>query len=233
MSDGSQAGPGDVLIINPAQSAAPFPQTQYAHTFGAIGALTGERVIVQDASAAATGLTQSGSGCTTPSEADNQLATTGSGALNAGETLVLDGERMLVTQIVSGVATVVRAWDGTVLATHSGATVNALRTYTVLRGQLGTTAATALINTPVARHRPPPLIRDLAIAIAADQVIQETAGYARTSGGPDVAATNAGVAAARPVGHGQDHVRPSGPAAGGLNGVHDRCCPRPPVGRRG
>ena len=191
--DGSQAGPGDVLILNPGQNAAPFPQTQYAHTFGATGALTGERVIVQDVAAATTGLTQSGSGCTTPSESDNQLATTGAGTLNVGETLILDAERMLVTQIVSGVATVVRAWDGTILTTHSGATVNALRAWTVLRGQLGTTAATCTQGEPISRHRPPQLIRDLAIALACDQVSQETSGYARTTGGPDVAAVNLGL----------------------------------------
>jgi hypothetical protein len=186
VSDGSQAGPGDVLIINPGTSAAPYTQAQYAHTFGAIGALTGERVIITDVAATTTGLTQS-SGCTTAVESDNQLTSTGAGTLNTGETLVLDGERMLVTQIVAGVATVTRAWDGTVLATHSGATVNALRQYTVLRGQLGTPAATYAGTENVSRHRPPQLIRDLSIAEAVNQVSQETAGYGRTVGGPDAA----------------------------------------------
>jgi hypothetical protein len=190
--DGSQAGPGDVLILNPGQSAAPFPQAQYAHTFGATGALTGERVIVQDVAAAATGLTQTGTGLSTPAENDNQLATTGSGALNPGEVIVLDGERMLVTQVTAGIATVIRAWDSTVAAAHSGATVYALRAWTVLRGQLGTTAATFTLGQTVAKHRVPQLVKDLSIALATVQVMEETAGYARTIGGPDVAATNAG-----------------------------------------
>jgi len=196
VSDGSQAGPGDVVILNPGTGAVPFPQAQYAHTFGAIAPLTGERVIVQDSSAASTGLTQSGAGVTTASEADNQLSTTGAGTLNTGEVLVLDAERMLITQIVSGVATVQRAWDGTVLATHSGATINALRTWTVLRGQLGTTASTYTTGQAIARHRPPQLIRDLNIAEAVNQVLQETTGYARTVGGPDMAALAPGVALA-------------------------------------
>jgi len=196
LTDGSQAGPGDVLIISPGQSAAPFPATADQASFGATGALTGERVIVQDVAAAATGLTQSGAGCTTASEGDNQLSTTGAGALVPGEVILLDAERMLVTQVVSGVATVNRPWDGTVLATHSGATVNALRAYTVLRGQLGTTAATYSSATAVSRHRPPATIRDLNIAEAINQVLQETAGYARTVGGPDVAAPAPGIALA-------------------------------------
>jgi len=197
VSDGSQAGPGDVVILNPGQSAAPFPTTPDSLSLGGTGALTGERVIVQDSSAAAVSLTISGAGCTTASEADNQLTTTGAGTLNVGETLIIDSERMLVTQIVSGVATVVRGWDGSVLATHStGATINALRTWTVLRGQLGTTAATYTAGQSIARHRPPQLIRDLSIAEAVNQVLQETSGYARTVGSPDMAAPAPGVALA-------------------------------------
>jgi hypothetical protein len=186
VSDGSQAGPGDVLILSPGTGAVPYPQAQYAHTFGAIAPLTGERVIVTDVAAAATGLTQN-TGCTTASEGDNQLTTTGAGTLNTGETLILDAERMLITQIISGTATVIRGWDGTLPATHSGATVNALRAYTVLRGQLGTTAATYSLGAAISRHRVPQLVRDLATAEALDQVMQETSGYARTVGGPDVA----------------------------------------------
>ena len=196
LSDGSQCGPGDVLILNPGTGAVPFAQAQYAHTFGAFAPLTGERVIVQDVAAAATGLTQTGAGCTTASEADNQLATTGAGTLVVGEVVVLDAERMLITQIVAGVATVIRGWDSTVLATHSAATVNALRAFTVLRGQLGTTAATYTAGQAVARHRPPQLIRDLNIAEAVNQVLQETAGYARTVGSPDMAVAAPGVALA-------------------------------------
>lgn len=185
VSDGSQAGVGDLLILNAGTAAAPFPA--YPGTAGALGALTGERVLVTERTAASTGLTQSGAGCTTISTADNALSTTGTGTLNAGEVLLLDQERMLITDITGTVATVKRAWDGTVLAAHSAATVNAYRQLTVLRGQLGTAAATYSLGAAVSRHRAPSLIRDLSIGESLNRVLQETSGYARTVGGPDMA----------------------------------------------
>ena len=173
VSDGSQADAGDLLIIDPGTSVAPFPS--FAGTAGALGALTGERVIVTGKSAAATGLTQSGSGCGSQSAADNALVTTGSGSLNIGEVLLLDQEQMLVTDITAGIATVKRAWNGTVLGSHSSATVYAYRTLSVLRGQCGTAAASATSGTAVSKHCSPGLIHDLNIAGALNRVIQETA----------------------------------------------------------
>jgi hypothetical protein len=194
LSDGSQCGPGDLLIIGYGRGTAPYPT--YLGTAGAVQPYLGERIIVTDKTAAATGLTQSGSGCTTASGSDNQLTTTGTGALNPGEVLQLDGERMLVESVTAGTATVVRAWDGTVLAVHSGAPVYAMRLLTVLRGELGTTAASASSGTTVARHRPPQLIRDLNIAIGADQVMQELSGYSRTVGAGDAQMRASGYALA-------------------------------------
>lgn len=181
VTDGSQAGAGDVLIIGYARGTAPF--SAYVGTAGAIAPYLGERVIVTDKSAVTTGLTLSGSGCTGASSGDDQLATTGSGTLHVGEVIQLDGERMLIESITAGVATVQRAWDGTALDSHTtGVTVYAYRQLAVLRGQLGTAAAAANSATAVYRHRPPQLIRDLNIAIAGDQVLQELSGYSRTVG---------------------------------------------------
>jgi len=132
VSDSSLCGVGDLLILDPGTSAAPFPA--YTFTAGAMQPLTGERVLVTDAAAADTGLTQSGPGCSTASDSDNTLATTGTGTLYPGEVILLDQERMLIQEIVGGVATVKRAWDGTYLAEHSSAEVYAYRTLTVLRG---------------------------------------------------------------------------------------------------
>jgi hypothetical protein len=186
VSDSSLSGPGDVLILDPGTSSAPYPT--YPGTAGAIGALTGERVLVTGRSAVTASLTQSGSGCTTASSADNLLAVTGAGSLNAGEVILLDSERMLIQEISGGgVATVKRAWDGTDLAAHSAATVYAYRTLSVLRGQLGTAAASHSNGATVARHRPPPIIRDLAIAETLNQVLQEGSGYARTVGSGETA----------------------------------------------
>jgi hypothetical protein len=185
ISDGSQAGPGDLLVINPGTAAAPFPS--FAGSAGVLGALTGERVIVTGKSTAATGLTQSGSGCTTESAADNALSTTGSGTLNLGEVLLLDQEQMLITDITGGIATVKRAWNGTVLDSHSSAPVSAYRTLSVLRGQLGTAAASASSSTAISKHFAPGLIRDLNIAEALNRVMQETSAYARTVGAGEAA----------------------------------------------
>lgn len=194
VSDGSQADAGDLLILDPGTGAAPFPA--YPATAGALGAIQGERVIVTGKSSTTTGLTQSGAGCSTASASDNALATTGTGSLNVGEVLLLGQEQMLVTDVTGGVATVKRAWNGTVLATHSNATVNAYRTLSVLRGQLGTTAATHANAAAVSIHRPPSLIRDLSIAESLNRVLQETAGYARTAGAAENAMPAPGLALA-------------------------------------
>jgi len=180
VSDSSLSGVGDVLVLDPGTAAAPYPL--YPGTAGAVGAPTGERVLVTGRSAVTTGLTQSGAGCSTASSEDNTLATTGTGTLNPGEVILLDTERMLVQEVVAGVATVKRAWDGTYLATHSTATVYAYRQLSVLRGQLGTTAAAHSSGALAARHRVPSLIRDLSIAECLNQVLEEGSGYARTVG---------------------------------------------------
>lgn len=192
VSDGSRTGPGDLIILGYGQATAPFPSALgYA---GAIGAYTGERILVTDVSTVTTGLTQSGSGVTEASSSDQALTATGSGNLNAGEVIVLDQEDMLVEQIVGGIATVRRAWNGTTLSAHSGATVYAFRQLSVSRAQLGTTATTYSSGASVYKHRIPPLIHDLAIAEAAGQVLQEGSGYARTVGSGESAHPAPGIA---------------------------------------
>lgn len=190
VSDGSKAGPGDLVILGYGRGAASGSLPWAA----GIQPFQGERVLITDVSAVATGLTQSGSGVTTASASDNALTWTGSGSLTAGEVIVLDQEDCLVEQIVSSVATVRRAWNGTVLAAHSGAAVYAFRQFAVSRAQLGTTASTYNSGAAVYRHRVPPLIRDLAIAEAAGRLLQEGSGYARTVGSGEAAHPAPGVA---------------------------------------
>jgi hypothetical protein len=192
LSDGSKCGPGDLIVLGYGRGTAPFPSDTAGHA-GALAPYTGERMLVYDVSAVATGLTQA-SGLTTASDSDVTLTTTGSGALNAGEVIVLDSERMLVEQVVSGVASVRRAWDGTVIAAHSGAAVNALRLMSVLRNQYGTPGTTYLSGAAVFRHRVPPLVHDLAVAESVNRILQEGSGYARTVGGGESAAPAPGIA---------------------------------------
>lgn len=180
ISDGSRCGAGDVLIIGYGRGTAPFPA--YPGTAGAIQPYLGERIIVQDKGPADAGLTLSGAGCTTATNSDTALTVTG-GSLNAGEVVLVDQELMLVERVVAGVATVARGWAGSILSTHTtGADAYPDRQLTVMRGELGTTAAAATTATSVHRHRVPPLVRDLAIAITVDQVLQEPSGYSRTVG---------------------------------------------------
>ncbi len=163
VSDGSALGVGDMIIID------------------------SERMLVTEKAAVTTGQTNL-SGATTADEANVAITVTSGAAINLGEVLLLDSERLLVTDVTGNVVTVIRQWDGTVLATHNTATtLNAYRSLTVARGQYGTAAATHAQNAPVTRHRPPAIIRDLCIAEGINRVLQETSCYSRTVGESDSA----------------------------------------------
>lgn len=151
---------------------------------GSIILIGTERMLVTDRAMVSTAQTQQ-SGITTASVSDVSLGVTDGTKYFAGETLLLDSERMLVTDVAGNTLTVKRAWDGTVLATHSGATIFAPRSLTVTRGALGTTAATHLISASVSRFVFPALITEMAIAEAENFYLQKTSGYARTVGEGD------------------------------------------------
>jgi hypothetical protein len=145
---------------------------------GSLLLVDSERMIVQARAAVTTGQTNV-SGATTASMADNAITVSSGSAINVDEVLLIDQEKMLVTDVTGNVVTVIRAWDGTVLATHSAATtIYAYRLLTVVRGVLGTTAATHSNSAVVNVHRVPTLIRDLCIAEALTRVLAETSGYA-------------------------------------------------------
>lgn len=141
-----------------------------------------ERMLVTEKSMVSTSQTQQGSGCSTAVASDKTLAVTDGTKYFIDETLLLDSERMRVVDISGNNLTVIRSWDGTVLSTHSGATIFALRSLTVTRGALGTTAATHLISAPVATHVVPSLVQELATAVALNYVLQKTSGWSRTVG---------------------------------------------------
>lgn len=171
VSDGSLVGVGNLLIVD------------------------SERLLVQSRATATTGQTNI-TGVTTESMADNTITVSDGTAINVDEVLLIDQERMLTVDVTGNVVTVIRAWDGTVLATHSlASTIYAYRLLTVRRGQLGTTAATHLNAATVNVHRPPTLIRDLCIAEASVRVMSETSGYAEGGGAEG---TPHGLAAALP-----------------------------------
>lgn len=140
-----------------------------------------ERMVVQDKALTDTTYTQV-SGATTASAADNVLTVSDGTKFSVDETLVLDAEHLLVLDIKGNALTVKRAWDGSVLATHSGAEIYAYRTLTVTRGDLGTTAATHSNAAAITRNRVPAKIRSLCIAEASIMVLEETGGYGDPSG---------------------------------------------------
>lgn len=111
------------------------------------------------------------------------ITVTDGSAFNTGETILIDAERMLITDIAGNVLAVKRAWDGTTLEAHTApADVYVSRRLTVVRGALGTTAAAHLSADPLFVHAVPPLIQNLTVAEGMAQLVQERTGYARTIG---------------------------------------------------
>lgn len=107
-------------------------------------------------------------------------------AFAAGESILIDSERMLVEDISGNNLTVKRAWDGATIAAHTaGAVIYAPRTLTVERGALGTTAATHSSAATVYRWDPPGPVRQLCVAEALTDLLQGRSGYARTAGSGD------------------------------------------------
>lgn len=116
-------------------------------------------------------------------QSDTLVNVTDGTAFAAGETILIGAERMRINDIAGNNLIVTRAWDGTVLATHSvNDDVYALRTFTAKRGQLGSTAAAHDANDLVYVHEFPGLINELCIAEAIVLLEQNSAGYARMVG---------------------------------------------------
>lgn len=147
---------------------------------GSILRVDSERMLVTGRAMADTGQNVGGSGLTAQANSVT-LAVSDGTAFAVDEILLIESERMLIVDIAGSQLTVVRAWDGSVLAAHAaGVDIYASRTLTVRRGALGTTAATHSSGAPVIRWDPPGLVRDLVIAEAETRITNEQAGYART-----------------------------------------------------
>lgn len=118
-------------------------------------------------------------------ESEVTLSIASGAAVSIGEVITLDAERMRVDDIAGNNLTVERAVDGSVLAAHTAPTIYAPRTLTVVRGALGTTAATHLNAAPLATHVPPGPVSILNTAYALNTLLQQQAGYARIAGSGD------------------------------------------------
>lgn len=178
VSDSSAIGVGDLILVDT------------------------ERMVVTNKTMLTTGQTLQ-----TPvgsSVAEVLLAVTDGTKYTVGETVLLDAERMLITDIAGNNLIVKRAWDGTVLASHTGSTIYAPRTLTVARGAQGTIAATHSNAAPILRHNPPELVQELCLAEAVNFYLQGASGYARGVGNTDAKRAIAGL-------------------LDGMNDLRDRC----------
>lgn len=149
---------------------------------GSILRIDSERVIVTDRQQLSTGQTLGGSGLTNQNNAVTVPVQSGT-AFAAGETILIDSERMLIEDIAGNNLIVRRAWDGSTIAAHTvGATIYAPRTLVVTRGALGTTADIHGNASTIYRWIPPGGIRQLTIAEALTDLLQGRSAYARTAG---------------------------------------------------
>lgn len=147
---------------------------------GSILRIDSERLLVSGRTQFNTAQTVGGSGLA--ASKNDVVVTVGSGAAFAVDELItIDGERMLIVDITGNTLTVIRAYDGTVLATHAAATaIYAPRTLTVVRGAFGTTAATHSSSATIYAWRPPLAVRQLNTAEAIHELMQEQTGWFRT-----------------------------------------------------
>ncbi len=153
-----------------------------------------ERMVVTGKSQLDTAVDIHASDSLTASAADvSILCSTATGIPQVGEVILIDSERMLVVDLAATTLTVKRAWDGSVLATHAAAaSIFAPRTLTVTRGALGTTAASHADTTAISRADYPGPVVSLCVAESVVQVLNESAGYARTAGSGENAREAAG-----------------------------------------
>jgi hypothetical protein len=117
------------------------------------------------------------------STATVSFAVTDGTAFAVETTLMVDAERMRIVDIAGNTLVVKRAWDGSVLAAHTtGADIYTLTGVTLARARGGTTLAAHSSGADIYSHVNPAAVRDLSLAYALNQVLQEQAGYARTAG---------------------------------------------------
>ena len=107
----------------------------------------------------------------------------GGHGLADGEVILVDSERMLIRSITANVLQVIRAYDGTTLASHSDASdIYVGRTLTIERGMNGTTAATHANATAASRYTPPADIETLCVALALAKMAQDLSSWGRSVG---------------------------------------------------
>lgn len=162
------------IVLNPTSGV-------YTVGVGSIVLIGTERLVVTDRRMSDTNINTSG----TLAAQNNAtlLAVQDGTAFAYGEIILVESERMRITDIAGNNLIVDRAFDGTALASHaSGLDIYGLRTFAVKRGQLGSTAAAHSNADPVYAHVFPDLVNELCIAEAVTLLEQNAGGYARVIG---------------------------------------------------
>lgn len=119
----------------------------------------------------------------TADKSDTLVTVDGSHGLVAGEVVLIDSEKMFIDSVATNDLTVIRAYDGTVLAAHADDTaIHVYRTLTVERGACGTSAATHADATKVEIYEPPFDISQLCLAEVLTLFQQNRASWGRSVG---------------------------------------------------
>lgn len=147
---------------------------------GSILKVDTERMLVTERTMMDTTINVGGSGLTNNKNSVSLTVSDGT-QFAAFEVILVESERMLITDIAGNVLTVERAFEGTTIAAHAaGVDIYAPRTLTVTRGALGSTAATHSSGATVSVWKVPPAVRQYATAEAIHEVMQEQTGWFRT-----------------------------------------------------
>jgi hypothetical protein len=153
VSDGAQPGVGDAILVD------------------------AERMLVVDSTFTTTGVSFL-TGITTAVANDNVGTVSNGAAFTVDEQILVDTEVMLITMILGNTIIVRRAFSASILTTHSGGAIWARRQISVLRGALGTTAASHSNGVSISVFVPPAQVKQLNVAEAVVSPNLETGGYA-------------------------------------------------------
>jgi hypothetical protein len=147
---------------------------------GSILKIGTERMLVVERRQLDTGQTVGGAGLTV-SKGDTSLTVADGSTFEVDETILIGGERVLITEIAGNLLTIERAFEGSTSAAHpAGTAIYAPRTLVIERGALGSTAAAHDSGAVIQVWRVPPGLTQYVTAEAIHELMQEQTGWFRT-----------------------------------------------------
>lgn len=147
---------------------------------GSLVKVDSERMLVTGRTMVDTTINVGGSGLTNNKNSVSLTVSDGT-QFATYEVILVESERMLITDIAGNVLTVERAFEGSTIAAHAaGVDIYASRTLTVTRGALGSTAATHSSGATLTMWKVPPAVHQYVTAEAIHELMQEQTGWFRT-----------------------------------------------------